>query len=157
MKAPIVLLLCLGPLAACGQTGQDPAETSAPPEAVTSNPAAQMPQTQTPEQGAPPAYQQDSAANTADRVDTTTTQDLASSPPQADPLAECRDLDTTQRSDCELRVRQGLDADETGTDDDIAATPRTPPTDRATPPEALPAPVDSSASTADTSQEDDDR
>jgi len=147
MKTSTAMLLCLAPfaLAACGQGDHDPATTTAPVDAVTSNPAAQSPQAPTPAQGAP-SYQQDSGNNVADRVDTTTTQDMTTT----DPLAACNGLDTTQRSDCELRVRQGLDPAAQDAAQGVAATPATPPTDRATPPDALPVPADdSTAETAD--------
>ena len=138
MKATAAVLTCLI-LTACGQGDHDPAVTTAPVDAVTSNPAAQS--TQAPPASTSQAYQQDQSDNVADRVDT-------------DPLAACAGLDTTQRSDCELRARQGLDPASQDASQDIAASPATPPTDRATPEEALPLPADS---TAETATDDDDR
>ena len=65
-------------------------------------------------------------------------QDTAQPPPPAktaEPvldaeLAACRQLDTSQRDECELKVRQGLDEDESGTAVTAAAEPDTPPTDQ---------------------------
>lgn len=113
-------------LAACGQTGSDPAVTTAP--AAASNAPATDPPT-TPG-GAPadnvgtpapaPSYQQDSGAP-ADQV--------AATPPLDDALARCRELDTSQQSECELQARQGLDVQQSGVLDPVPEQ-QTPPTDR---------------------------
>lgn len=113
-------------LAACGQTGTDPAVTTAP--ATASNAPATDPPT-TPA-GAPaddvgtpaaaPAYQQDSGAP-ADQV--------AATPPLDEALARCRELDTSRQGDCELQARQGLEVQQSGVLDPVPEQ-RTPPTDR---------------------------
>ena len=130
-------------LAACGQTGTDPAVTTAPPSA--SNAKATDPAT-TPA-GAPadslgstaaatPAYQQDTA-EPADKI--------AGAAPADDALARCRELDTAQRGDCELQARQGLDVQQSGVLDPVSEQ-QTPPTDRV--------PADGDVTAA---QDDDDR
>lgn len=146
MKFTPAVLTCLL-LTACGQGDHDPAETTAPVEAVTSNPAAQS--TQAPSAASAQSYQQDARGNVADRIDAD-----ASSASTSDALAACEGLDTTQRSDCELRARQGLDPASQDAAQDISATPPTPVTDRATPAEALPSSTDDPA---ETEGEDDER
>lgn len=134
MKIRNLSFTCLATLAlaACGQTGQDPAVTSAPASASNAQPT--DPATQP--AGAPAdsvgtpvatqAYQQDSAAP-ADRMSspaTATAADLDAA------LATCADLDTAQRDVCELQARQGLDPQQSGVLDPVSDPARTPPTDR---------------------------
>ena len=54
-------------------------------------------------------------------------------PPQAAALAECSKLETSEKSECELRVRQGLDDRESGTLAQAVPEQDTPPTDRVSP------------------------
>ena len=113
-------------LAACGQTGTDPAVDGAPASASNA-PATDPPTTPA---GAPadsvgtpaatPSYQQDTP-EPADKI--------AGAAPADDALAHCRELDTAQRSECELQARQGLDVQQSGVLDPVPEQ-QTPPTDR---------------------------
>lgn len=107
-------------LAACGQTGSDPAVTTAPPSASNAPaPDASAPAgTVVESPAAPPSYQQDTAAP-ADQV----------AAPADAALASCADLDTAQRDACELQARQGLDGPQSGVLDPSDPA-QTPPTDR---------------------------
>jgi hypothetical protein len=54
-------------------------------------------------------------------------------PPKAAALAECSKLETSEKSECELRVRQGLDERESGALAQAVPEQDTPPTDRVPP------------------------
>ena len=56
-------------------------------------------------------------------------------PPREDTLADCARLETAERGECELRVRQGFDDKESGSPQTPVPVQRTPPTDRVPPPE----------------------
>jgi hypothetical protein len=126
LRTLAIAVLAALALAACGQTGSDPAVTSAPASASNAPPTdpattpAGAPADTVGTPAAIQSYQQDTAAP-ADKT--------ASAPPLDEALAHCRQLDTAQQGECEMQARQGLDPQRSGVLDPVPER-QTPPTDR---------------------------